>query len=223
MISVTKSYPEPPALTIERAKGAGGSYRIEPILTIVRNDFRNKCYICEAINPTNINIEHFTPHMGNHALKFAWDNLFYSCFHCNNTKGSHPKYNNILNCILPASEPDKKIKYDIKVLPKEKPVFSAIDNSINVAFTIELLEEVYYGTTDLKILESANLRKLLLKEIRNLQELLFEYDDAEFNPVRRAEARQKIANELHPSSSFTAFKRWVVKELLAQEFAVELI
>ncbi|MCP5046806.1 MAG: HNH endonuclease, partial [bacterium] len=69
------------------------------VLERVKRDFKNKCYICEYKEPPSINIEHFLPHRGDKDLKFDWDNLFWSCAHCNNTKGD--KFDNILNCTNP--------------------------------------------------------------------------------------------------------------------------
>jgi 5-methylcytosine-specific restriction endonuclease McrA len=80
------------------------------VLNRIQTDFRNKCYLCEFKAPTNINTEHFFPHKGNVDLKFDWNNLFYCCGHCNNTKGDRPEFDEILNCTIEADEIESKIR-----------------------------------------------------------------------------------------------------------------
>ena len=95
MLFFEKSQPAPACLKIEKKK-ANGDYKCGDVLPRLKKDFKNKCYICEQKEPTSINVEHFIPHKGDSELKFSWDNLFWSCAHCNNIKSD--KYNNILNC-----------------------------------------------------------------------------------------------------------------------------
>ena len=85
MINIVKSQPSPECLSIEAQK-KNGDYKCGEVLSRIKNDFYNKCYICETQAPTTINVEHFRPHKGNVSLKFDWNNLFYACGHCNNTK-----------------------------------------------------------------------------------------------------------------------------------------
>ena len=84
---------------------------------------------------------------------------------------------------------------------------TALENSAKVVNTVQLLNEVYNGTTTLKLLESANLRNKLLKEIRDFQDLLFDYIDDGYTAEERAIFKNKIEKELRSSSGFTAFKR----------------
>ena len=46
--------------------------------------FFGKCYICEIKPVQDPQVEHLYPHKGNIDKKFDWNNLFYSCSHCNN-------------------------------------------------------------------------------------------------------------------------------------------
>lgn len=101
MIHLTKSQPAPSCLATEKLKKSG-TYRCGDVHTRLQNDFHNKCYICEEKDISSINIEHFRPHEGkNIDLKFDWNNLFFACAHCNNTKLANPKYDLILNCTNP--------------------------------------------------------------------------------------------------------------------------
>lgn len=211
MIHHPKTQPAPTCLAIEKAK-ANGNYNCERVLERIKQDFKNKCYICEYKEPTTINTEHFVPHQGDKDLKFDWNNLFYACGHCNNTKLATAEYSNILNCTVEADEVDKKIIYHIDPYPKEKAEFIAVENSEKVNNTILLLESVYNGTTELKKIESGNLRAQLLKEIRKFQDLLFEYDDDSYTPDEKAEIKANIERHLRPTSNFTAFKLWILRQ-----------
>ncbi|MFN0050250.1 MAG: hypothetical protein ACKVOU_14090 [Cytophagales bacterium] len=219
MIYLPKSQSEPPCLSVEKLK-ASGTYNCEGVLEALKNDFKNKCYICEDKEPHSINTEHFKPHKGNIDLKFDWNNLFFCCSHCNNNKLAKPIFDEILNCTSEKAI-DTKIKYFINPFPKEKALISPIEDSIKVNNTVTLLNEVYNGTTVLKSIESANIRSKLLSEIRKFQDLLFEYYDDNYNEEEKIDLKNQIIRQLRPSSSFTAFKRWIVRdnESLSAEFS----
>ncbi|HEY5125388.1 MAG TPA: HNH endonuclease, partial [Ignavibacteria bacterium] len=108
MVYLEKSQPAPDCLEIEKAK-ANGNYRSAEVLNRLKNDFKNKCYICEYKEPVTINVEHFRPHKGNKDLEFDWNNLFWACGHCNNIKLA--KFDNILNCTDLTHNIEKKLKY----------------------------------------------------------------------------------------------------------------
>ncbi len=94
MLFFAKSQPAPECLAHERTKPSG-DYKCGDVLTRLQDDFKHKCYICEA-QPTSINVEHFRPHKGDRDLMFDWNNLYWACTHCNNTKLA--KYTDILDC-----------------------------------------------------------------------------------------------------------------------------
>ena len=220
MIYLPKSATVHPCLEKEKAK-ANGTYHCGEVLETLKNDFKNKCYICEYKEPTTINIEHFKPHKGDKELKFDWNNLFYCCGHCNSNKGARVEFNDILNCTVVTDFAETKIRYEINPFPGEKVKLTALDNAVNVVNTVQLLSEVYNGTTTLKLIESANIRSKLLKEIRYFQDLLFAYIDDGYTPEEKATFKNKIEKELRSSSGFTAFKRWIIRsnDLLKPDFA----
>lgn len=220
MIHNPKTKPAPACLAIEQAK-ANGNYNCNGVLEQNKIDFRNKCYLCEDKEPHSINTEHFLPHKGNSALKFDWNNLFYCCSHCNNTKLAKAQFDNILNCTVAGDNVETDIKYHIKPFPKEEAVITPNVNDVRVSNTINLLLEIYNGTTPLKKIESANLRNKLLREIRDFQNLLFEYYDDGYTNEERAVIKNKIDRHLRPTSNFTAFKKWVIRDnnILSADFA----
>ncbi len=209
MINIIKSTPPPLCLEKEKKK-ANGDYKCGDVLERIKNDFYNKCYICEYKEPPSINVEHFLPHKGDRDLKFDWNNLFWACVHCNSTKGL--KFDNILNCTNPKHDVEKRIKYEIIHFPKKKVKITALDDSKIVDKTVQLLHEVYNGTTRLKIIESSNIRETLGKEIHDFLEQLEEYYDKNIEDADREYYFNKIKRHLKKSSAFTAFKRWITKE-----------
>ncbi len=217
MLYIEKGQPGPDCLVIEESK-ANGDYKCGDVLERLKNDFNNKCYICEYKEPETINVEHFKPHKGDNALKFCWNNLFWSCSHCNNTKLG--KYDNILNCIDANDRVEEKLKYIFKPFPYEKVTIESLDNSDKTNNTKELLLEIYNGTTPLKKIESSNLRNKLLEEVKAFQDYLIEY----FKDTNDTEDKKylllKIKGHLNVASNFTSFKRWIIREneVLFSEF-----
>ena len=209
MVYFEKSQPSPDCLDIEKAK-ANGDYKCGDVLTRIKDDFKNKCYICEREGIVTINVEHFRPHQGNKDLKFNWDNLFLSCGHCNNTKSK--KYDNILNCTDINDDVENKLKYIFKSFPYKEVQIEALDKSTETITTKELLLEVYNGTTKLKNMGSDNLKKNINKEIGDFQDLLCDY--FKFKDTNRTEDLGciliRIQEHINRGSSFTAFKRWII-------------
>ncbi len=211
MINIKKSTPPPACLENEKEK-ASGNYRCGDVLERTRKDFLNKCYICELGFPTTVNVEHFVPHKGDKNLKFDWNNLFWSCGHCNNTKID--RYENILNCTNPEHDVMNWIEYELKPFPTTTIEVHAIPDQKNnplVQNTVRLLKDVYNGTTTLKKLEAENLRTLLLNECTDFQEQLERYYNCE-HEEDKALLYRIITKHLSKDSPFTAFKRWVIKQ-----------
>jgi len=216
MVYFEKSKTPPPSLLIEKNKKSG-TYRTQEIIEQIDKDFHSKCYICEQKNPTTINVEHFIPHRGNKDLMFDWSNLFYVCGHCNNVKLAQKEFDEILNCTLKNDQVDCAIAYKFNPFPKEKPNFEVLIQSQKTHNTKELLDRVFNGEhTTLKALEGANLRDLLLKSIKEFQELLIDY----YNYGKDATLLLKIKQHLNNSIEFTAFKRYIIRnnETLKNEF-----
>lgn len=208
MINIIKSTPPPQCLEKEKNK-ANGDYKCCEVLERTQTDFKNKCYLCGYKEPPSINVEHFIPHRDDKNLKFDWNNLFWSCSHCNNTKGDNVKYDNILNCTNPDHDVENWIKYEMKPFPCEEVKITPLKEDEMVGNTSHLLLSIYNGTTQLKKIEAANIRKALLKEILDFQEQLLGYAG---NGDEKESYLKKIKEHLRKSSAFTAFKRWIIKE-----------
>ena len=210
-----KSQPAPECLEKEKSK-KDGNYRCAKVISRLKEDFKNKCYICEFPS-TSINVEHFRPHKGNKDLKFSWDNLFYSCGHCNNTKLA--KYDDILDCTKLEDDIENKIKYILSPFPAESVKIEALDDKSSTISTKDLIEAVFNGTTELKILESANLRDFLLKDIEKFNKYIKRYQNL-VDSNDKEHFLDKIKSNLDKSSNFVSFKRWIIREneTLLKEF-----
>ena len=162
--------------SLEKAKQSNASYNTPEVNAALQEMFHKKCYICENNNITSYQIEHLIPHKGDMTLKYDWNNLFLSCAHCNNTKLG--KYDPILDCTKEAV--DEKIRFRKEGFfgRKEEFVFEALDSNEETQNTVNLLQDVYYGTTPQKIMEAKNLRKNLRKDLANFKEYVREYEEA---------------------------------------------
>lgn len=208
MIKITKSL-EPPQLAVERQK-ANGTYRHVDIISVIKKDFFNRCYLCEA-NPQVINIEHLVPHRDVHELIFEWGNLFWSCGHCNNIKSA--KYDNILNCTTQEDIEDILI-YHFDPFPTEDVHIEVAPSHVDfpqVQQTQALLQAVFNGSTTLKKIESNGLRKLIVLELIRMQRLLLDLDDENKSLEEIADIKLKIISALSPNSLFASFKRSKVR------------
>lgn len=207
MIYLKKTETAPVSLAVERLK-ASGSYREKDVLDQLETDFHNKCYICEAKDLTCINIEHFIPHENDIELKFDWENLFWSCAHCNNTKLA--KYNNLLNCTKSSDNVDDSIRY--VYFPYRDLLVEALNpNDEKAVQTAKLIEDIYNGVTDLKRIEAVSLNKHIHKAMWELFDLIDEYEEV-IDEDDKQLLKIKLKRCLSRASSFTAIKRWYIKE-----------
>lgn len=196
----------------EEKEKANGTYNLPEVVESLHNEFHDKCYICEQKGLTNINIEHFIPHRGNKELKFDYNNLYYACGHCNNTKLA--RYDNILNPGDQNDDVEAFLHYGMPILHKRENVkiTAAVEETEKIKNTVELLNYVYNGKTDIKDIEALNIRNDLVKELVSFTTLLREYDDDELEEDEKENLTRKIRKGLNAKSSFTAFKRQIIKD-----------
>ena len=219
MVFLEKSQPAPDCLQVEKAK-VNGDYKCQNVLERIKTDFKNKCYICEYKEPTTINVEHFRPHQGNKDLKFDWNNLFWSCSHCNKIKSEKE---NFLNCIVKDENIDTKIKYFLNDdLIDNKVVVEAINTDIRTQNTTELLKEVYNGTSLQNKFQARAKRNKLYDELSEFTSLLLKYFRTE-DVLKKDDLLVSIKNELSNKSEFTAFKRWIVRSDLKYDHLKQYI
>ena len=211
MIKVERKSSEKAEKAIEslrREKARSGSYNTPEVNAALREMFNGKGYICENKQITSYQIEHLVSHRGNADLKYDWNNLFLACAHCNNTKLD--KYEPIIDCTKENVEALIAFRRTGYFGTDEKLLFEKLDDRIEVENTIKLLQEVYYGSTPQKKMESTILRRMLRKELSAFKEYVREYHEAE--DEEKEDLKYLLQKELRDSSPFAAFKRWLIRD-----------
>jgi len=208
MIYFEKTQPAPACLAVEKKK-KNGDYKCGDVLERLRSDFKNKCYICETKAPYGINVEHFIAHQNDLELKFDWNDLFFVCPHCNNIK-LHI-FDNILNCTILEHQVEQSVKLEMNPFPFAKVKMTAQNDNLKTKNTAQLLERIYNGHTPTKRIEAANIRSSILNEIMDFQSDLVTYFETEPSKLKEL-LHAKIENHLSPSSAYTAFKRWIIRD-----------
>lgn len=201
---------------LQRAKEKGTTYNTKEVNEALNEIFYGKCYICECKGITSCQIEHLKPHKNNIELKYNWNNLFWSCAHCNNIKLD--KYEPILDCTK--EEVDKIISFRKSGYfgTEEQLQFESLYESSEVRNTIQLLQDAYYGTTPQKKIEAKVIRKQLREELHNFKNYVREYQEAE--GADKEDLYCLIKLKLKDNSPFAAFKRWLIRD--HKDYYVEL-
>lgn len=182
----------------QEARKTSGSYRLEPVLTQMTRDFLGKCYLCEDAEPTGIQMDHFQPHQGDTALKFSWDNLFFSCSHCNGTKGDN--YFPLLDC----TQDDRvweQVEITVQRFPKVKlevKAHSLPGREQACENTVQLLRRCFEGRTPIRKLEAENLRKKMLRHDVDLADAVWDDDEP------------RILAMIQVQAGFAGMHRWTL-------------
>jgi uncharacterized protein (TIGR02646 family) len=221
MVYFEKTQPAPSSLATEKAKGINGDYKKNDVQTQLKNDFYDKCYICEAKGIHAINVEHFDPHEDRDVnKKFDWDNLLWSCSHCNGIKSN--RHINLLKCTIETDNVDTNIKYhyNFKVSPPHKKIIvEAIASDDKTVNTVRLLQLVYQGTeesgidrdtTEMRKHQSGAIREKLFNEISAFRTLVDKYYFTQYHDEKE-DALYGIEKKLTNRSPFSAFKRYIIR------------
>ncbi len=109
MVKIERTSTPPASLAVE--KGRNGSYSQRDVIDLLKKDFHGKCYVCELNDLTDIEVEHLLPHYNRRIVDrvFDWNNLFYSCPHCNSIKNNRKYDEKILDCCT--EDPEKFIDH----------------------------------------------------------------------------------------------------------------
>ncbi|SHN64289.1 TIGR02646 family protein [Butyrivibrio hungatei DSM 14810] len=206
MVKIERSKPAPKSLQIAKKKGKG-SYRREDVIDRLREDFHDKCYLCETKGLQDPEVEHRLPHQNGKNLKrkYDWNNLFWSCGHCNNVKNKYYYSKNIIDCC--------------KVDPEELLVFVAADESIQIEpvnkkkrsakVTADLLNDVYNLTnTGIRLAACDNRVKGVFIQMNLLFNAINNYIDDSSNKDYEDTLKALLSRE----SEYAAFKRSYIRE-----------
>lgn len=211
MVRIERKYTEKAkaaiaSLAAEKAK-KNGNYNTPEVNEALAETFHKKCYICENRNVTSWEIEHLQPHHGNKDLKFDWNNLFWACRHCNNTKSD--TYAPILDCTK--VDVDDYIAFRLKVhLDPDSLTFEPVERSFATENTCRLLNDSHYGNTSQKKMEGKIIRKRIIGALFELEQYIRDYNDT--SGELKKDTAAKIMLDLKNTSEFAAFKRWYIRD-----------
>lgn len=206
MVKVERSFPAPDSLA-EEARKADGKYDKPDVIERLKKDFHNKCYICEMKELQDPNVEHLLPHKNGKypERKFDWENLFWSCSHCNGVKNNGKYDNGILDCCK--DDPEKVLSFSLENDDVTITILNA-DNELQKR-TAQLVTEVFsLKNTGMRIYRSDQRLKLLQKEMNVLYKQL---EKLHKKPESKVIMRM-IESLLRRESAFAAFKRCYVRE-----------
>lgn len=206
MVKVERSFPAPESLA-EESRKANGKYDRQDVIERLKRDFHNKCYICEMKDLQDPNVEHLLPHKNGKypERKFDWENLFWSCGHCNGIKNNNKYDGGIINCCK--QDPEKYLHFhliDNIVVIDVSDIRDEFQNR-----TALLITEVFsVKNTGMRTYTSDERLRLLQKEMNILYKQLEKLHN---NPDSKVILRT-ICSLLKRESAFAAFKRCYVRE-----------
>lgn len=211
MVKVVRSFPAPESLA-EEAKKISGRYDKPDVIERLKRDFHDKCYICEMKELQDPNVEHLLPHKNGKYLerKFDWENLFWSCGHCNAIKKNSKYDAGIIDCCK--KDPEEYLNFqllrDDVIVRVEKLDDKILDDEI-LERTASLVTETFsLKNTGMRTYTSAERLRLLQKEM-NIFYTQLEKLRSFPNPKMTI---RMIGSLLRRESAFAAFKRCYVRE-----------
>ncbi|WP_449315719.1 hypothetical protein [Rubneribacter sp.] len=207
MVKVERSQPAPASLAVE-ARKADGACNGKDVIERLASDFNDKCYICELKGLQDPNVEHLLPHERGrrHDLKFDWDNLFWSCSHCNQVKNKSRYAAGIIDCCK--RDPEAAIHFGMKGSELDVRPIQQDDEAKR---TSELVFEVFNTRkTGMRTQASSHRMRELQKEMNVLFTELQTYGENE----RSAWTKMRLSALLRRESAFAAFKRCYVRQHL---------
>ena len=173
----------------------------------LKRDFHNKCYICEMKDLQDPNVEHLLSHKNGKywERKFDWENLFWSCGHCNNVKNNSKYDTGIIDCCR--KDPEKYLYFKLEndnVIIDMKDV----NDEIYERTALLITETFSLKNTGMRVYSSDERLKLLQKEMNILYGQL---NKLHSNPDSKITMRT-LRSLLRRESAFAAFKRSYVRE-----------
>ena len=208
MIKIERSYPAPASLASEALK-TSGRYTLPDVVSQLRIDFHDKCYICEMKPLADPQVEHRLPHKNNTipGRMFNWDNLFWACGHCNGIKNQAKYDAGILDCCK--TDPEKCIEMEYQ----NETVSAKLTDGTNpeAKLTAELLNEVYnQRNTGIRTAACEIRLQMLQKEMGKLYNMLIRYNNEPDSRLNNIYLRELLSRE----SAFASIKRSYVRNNL---------
>ena len=152
-------------------------------------------------------VEHLLPHLDGKypERKFDWNNLFWSCGHCNNVKNQRIYDEGIIDCCK--IDPEEAIIFHLQ--GNEIDVHAVNNENRQAALTAKLITEVFnLKNTGMRVYKSDFRFQELNREMNKLYDSLEEMQD----PAQQKFALRKVKSLLRRESRFAAFKRNYIRE-----------
>lgn len=204
MVKIERTPAAPPSLAIEKARGTN-NYRGDDVIRQLHQDFHGKCYLCEIDKLQSIEVEHLKAHHnGNDRDRmFDWNNLFYSCAHCNRVKNRKQYEDSILDCCQ--TEPETCLNQEFV---DNHVNVTALDPSHATQMTAQLLTECFERTnTGIRIIECQTRIEALQETMTILYRNLEAYRKEPSTKTLRA-----LRGMLNRSYKFAGFTRTYVRQ-----------
>lgn len=210
MVKIERSFPAPESLADE-AKKVNGRYDKQDVIEQLKRDFHNKCYICEIKELQDPNVEHLIPHKNGEypERKFDWENLFWSCGHCNGIKNNRKYDEGIIDCCK--CDPEEYIYFRMKDGDAAITVFDT-KNEMLMRTALLVTETFSMKNTGMRTYTSDERLKRLQMEMNLLYKQLEELQNGSGSKV----TIRKIRSLLRRESAFAAFKRCYVRDHAAE-------
>ena len=206
MIKIERSFPAPASLAVE-SKKVSGTYEKRDVVERLIKDFYNKCYICEMDKLQDPQVEHLLPHKNGRypERKFDWNNLFWSCRHCNGIKNQEKFDVGIIDCCK--TDPEQVLFFRLK--EETVQILTKDEKNTQAVLTAELIDEVFgKKNTAMRIYKCDMRFQELNQEMNKLYDSIEELQD---NPESKF-ALKKLKALLRKESRFAAFKRNYIRE-----------
>lgn len=210
MVKIERTPTPPASLAIEAQKKAG-SYTCPDVIELLHHDFHGKCYICENKPLTGMQVEHLLPHQGRSIPEriFDWNNLFYSCSHCNSLKNKAVYDGHILNCCI--VDPEEQLNHIYT--PEHVHVICIHDDETNMR-TAQLIESAFEEKNDNPAIRNLECQNLFNDLSESMVALFHQLENYRENPTPRVMKCLKAL--LVRESKYAAFKRWYVRAHIEQ-------
>lgn len=206
MVKIERTPTPPKSLAIESQK-AWGSYSERDVIEQLQKDFHDKCYICELKQLTDVEVEHLRPHH-NRSLKervFDWNNLFYSCPHCNSIKNNRKYDDRILDCCT--VDPESLLK---QIYAEGNVIVQPLHDSTdeNVLMTADLIQSCFgKDNTGIRTIQCAARVEQLANTMNSLYKALEQFKQDKTSRKYLSALRGMLKRDY----KFAAFTRYYVR------------
>jgi hypothetical protein len=186
------------------------TYSGQDVVKALREDFFDKCYICETKDPISLNVEHFEAHEGSDDKKYEWGNLFYACARCNNFKRHY--YNDLLNCTVAGVDVLRLIRHAPPITPwSSSVIIEPKANDPQTVSTANLISRVFNESdTGNKDVAGTYLRKRVYRRYAKFLEYINVYIDEDSTQQEKDSALEHLRNFMDKKQEYSAFLRWAV-------------